>query len=95
MTLSEEVKQRITDDYESFKEKMYGKLTDKECLNYYDYTKTNFFKYLYVNERVDVHTHPEFLPFMPTYTHPWTSNDLYKFFGLTEDEIKEIEQEIK
>lgn len=30
MTLSEEVKQRITDDYESFKEKMYGKLTDKE-----------------------------------------------------------------
>ena len=30
MTLTEEVKQRIIEDYESCKDSMYGKLTDKE-----------------------------------------------------------------
>ena len=29
------------------------------------------------------------------YTHPWTDEMLYEYFGLTEDEVKEIEQEIK
>ena len=29
------------------------------------------------------------------YTHPWTDEMLYEYFGLTEDEIKEIEQDIK
>lgn len=37
----------------------------------------------------------KYLPFMPTYTHPWTDEMLYEYFDLTEDEIKEIEQEIK
>ena len=32
------------------------------------------------------------LPFMPTYEHPWTDEMLYEYFGLTEDEIKEIEK---
>ena len=27
----------------------------------------------------------------PTYTHPWTSKDLYEYFELTDEEIKEIE----
>lgn len=34
------------------------------------------------------------IPFMSTYTHPWTDEMLYEHFGLTEDEIKEIENEI-
>ena len=29
------------------------------------------------------------------YTHLWTDEMLYEYFGLTEDEVKEIEQEIK
>ena len=29
------------------------------------------------------------------YAHPWTDEMLYEYFGLTEDEIKEIEQGIK
>ena len=65
--------------------------TKEECLNYYAQTKTKFFKYLYISERVDVHIHPEFLPFMPTYAHPWTDEMLYEYFGLNEEEIKEIE----
>ena len=30
-------------------------------------------------------------PFMPTYSHPWTDAELYEYFQLTPDEIKEIE----
>ena len=36
-----------------------------------------------------------FIPYMPTYKHPWTDEMLYEYFGLTEDEVKEIEQEVK
>lgn len=32
---------------------------------------------------------------MNDYTHEWTDKDLYEFFDLTEEEIKEIESEIK
>ena len=27
----------------------------------------------------------------PTYTHPWTDEMLYQYFGLTEEEIKTVE----
>ena len=33
--------------------------------------------------------------FMPTYMHPWTDDDLYKYFNLYDDEIAVIESEIK
>ena len=29
---------------------------------------------------------------LPTYTHPWTDEMLYEYFGLTDSEIQEIEQ---
>ena len=35
------------------------------------------------------------LPFMPTHARSWTDEDLYKYFNLTEDEIKMIEDEIR
>ena len=33
--------------------------------------------------------------FGKAYTHPWTDEDLYKYFNLSDDEIKIIESEIK
>ena len=69
--------------------------TEEEAENFYKYTKTKFFKYLYKIEMVDVNIHPQYLPFMPTYSHPWTDEMLYEFFELTSDEIKEIENCIK
>ena len=33
--------------------------------------------------------------FMHDYTHPWTDDDLYKYFNLTPEEIAIIESEIK
>ena len=37
----------------------------------------------------------DLLPFMPTYSHPWTDTDLYEYFDLTPEEIKEIENAIR
>lgn len=68
--------------------------TKEEAENFYKSTKTKFFKYVYKVEMVDVNVHPSFLPFMPTYTHPWTDADLYAYFGLTPDEIDIIEKEM-
>ena len=31
---------------------------------------------------------------LPTYTHHWTDEMLYEYFGLTDDEIQEIEQAV-
>jgi hypothetical protein len=31
---------------------------------------------------------------MPTYEHPWTSKDLYEYFGLSPEEVNIIESEI-
>ena len=45
--------------------------------------------------KVGVHSDFRFLPFMPTYTHPWTDKDLYDFFELTPEEVNIIENEIK
>jgi hypothetical protein len=47
--------------------------------NFYDFTKTNFVRYVYINEGAGrLSPQPKFLPFMPTYTHPWTDSELYK-----------------
>ena len=37
----------------------------------------------------------QYTPWLDDYTHPWTDDDLYKYFNLSDDEIKIIESEIK
>ena len=37
----------------------------------------------------------QWLPYLGDYTHPWNDTDLYEYFRLTDDEIAEIEKEIK
>lgn len=68
--------------------------TLEEAKAFVDYTESTFFirwvKAFHTNSRYILSEYP----FMPTYTHPWTDEMLYEYFGLTEDEIKEIEQEI-
>lgn len=69
--------------------------TLEEAKAFVDYTESPFFirwvKAFHTNSRYILSEYP----FMPTYTHPWTDEMLYEYFGLTEDEVKEIEQEIK
>ena len=50
-----------------------------------------FAKEVRVNQRVPW----QFVPVLSDYTHPWTDEMLYKYFDLTDDEIKEIEETIK
>jgi len=51
--------------------------------NYVASTKTKFFKYLYKVEMVDVHVHPEFLPWMEDYSQPWTDKRFCEYFDIT------------
>ena len=69
--------------------------TEEEAYNFQAYTKTKFFKYIYSKMKTDQNVPLKFLPFMPTYTHPWTDADLYEYFKLNTDEIKIIEEEMK
>ena len=68
--------------------------TEEEVKNFYNFTWTKFFRYCLKKMTVDVNVHPKFLPFLPTYSHPWTDHQLYEYFGLTPEEIDTIEKEI-
>lgn len=68
--------------------------TQEEAENFFAYCQTKFVKACNGNVKTNIRWPGYAVPFMPTYTHPWTDADLYNFFHLTEDEIKEIEQEI-
>ena len=69
--------------------------TVDEAKNFIDWSNTKTIKYFVKQLIVDQHIYTQFLPFMHDYTHPWTDEDLYKYFELTDDEIRIIESEIK
>ena len=68
--------------------------TKEEAENFIAYTQTKFFL-AWVNA---FHTNSRYIlseyPFMPTYTHPWTDEMLYEYFGLSPEEISIIENAI-
>ena len=70
--------------------------TEVEMKNFYDSLFLKLYKWLVKNIKTTAATaqYIKFVPVLPTYTHPWTDEMLYEYFGLTEDEVKEIEQEI-
>ena len=57
--------------------------TVDELKNFYKSTHTNFFKYVYWTSTVDVHVHPEFLPYMQDYTQPWDDKRFCEYFNIT------------
>ena len=67
----------------------------EEALNCYNAMNTKLARFCCCKSVVDVHVHPEYAPWLDDYTHPWTDEDLYKYFELTDDEIRIIESEIK
>ena len=69
--------------------------TKEERENFYSSWNTKCLRWLFNKEKVSASVHPQFLPYLGDYTHPWTDEMLYEYFGLNEEEIKEIEQEIK
>ena len=60
--------------------------TEEERDNFFAYCQTKFVKACNGNVRTNIRWPGYAIPFMPTYTHPWTDEDLYEYFNLTEDE---------
>lgn len=69
--------------------------SEDEANNWIAVQYTNLGKWIYNEMTMDMAIRPSNFLWLPTYTHPWTDKDLYEYFGLTEDEIKEIECSIK
>lgn len=69
--------------------------TEEESINFFNSLQTKF--YIFINRciKCDMHIPWRYTPWLGDYTHPWTDDDLYKYFNLSEDEIKIIEDEIK
>ena len=69
--------------------------TKEEAENFWATLQTKFYKF--INYKCRCTTTPPFecFPWLGDYTHKWTDEMLYEYFGLTEDEVNEIEQGIK
>ena len=66
--------------------------TEEECKNFFDTLHTKLFKAISRQIKMNMYVPWNYVPYLPTYTHPWTDEMLYEYFGLTDDEIQEIEQ---
>lgn len=93
--------------HEYFQKNQYSKITEEiptsfkfdsedEAENFINVmTKTRLGQWYYDKNVVDVHIHNYMFIFLPDYTHPWTDVDLYDYFRLSDDEIAEIEKDVK
>ena len=69
--------------------------TEEELKNFKAFLQLKSYKWILGHLLVGKRLPIDLIPMMPTYTHPWTDEMLYEYFGLNEDEIKEIECSIK
>lgn len=69
--------------------------TQEEAENFFNYMQTDFIKFLGITIKRDVHVPLSFIPYMSTYTRPWTDEDLFKLFHITEEEQKIIHDTVK
>jgi len=65
--------------------------TEEERDNFFAYCQTKFVRACNGNVKTNIRWPGYAIPFMPTYKHPWTDEMLYEYFGLTPQEIQEIE----
>ena len=69
--------------------------TEEESINFFNSLQTKFYIFISRCIKRDMHVPWRYTPWLGDYTHPWTDNDLYQYFELTDDEIRIIESEIK
>ena len=63
-----------------------------EAENFYNSCRTDFYKYIANRFITDQNIPIRFLPYMNDYTRPWTNEDFYEFFNITDEEQKVIEE---
>jgi hypothetical protein len=69
--------------------------TKNEAQNYIDSVRTTFYKFLFLRLQKDVHTPLHVFPYMDDYTKPWTNERFYKYFKITKEQQKIIENTVK
>ena len=71
-------------------------LTKSECENIISYIKTRFFRYLVSVKKRTQHTSSSVYQFVPLqdFSKPWTDEELYAKYRLTDDEVAFIESRI-
>lgn len=71
--------------------------TKKECENIISYIETKFFRYMVSIKKKTQNTTRELFLFAPIqdFSKPWTDEDLYAKYGLTQEEMDFIESKIK
>lgn len=75
-----------------------GPFEDKQTTeNVISYIKTRFFRFLVLLQKNTQHTSKKVYSFVPMqdFSKPWTDEELYKKYGLTQEEIDFIENMIK
>ena len=68
-----------------------------EAINVTKYIKTKFFHFMLGLKKVTQHTTSKVYNFVPLqdFSKPWTDEELYAKYGLTEEEIEFIESMIR
>ena len=66
--------------------------TEDEVKNCYNAMQTNFVRFFVMTSVVDVHVHQNVIPWMEDYTKPWDDIRFYKYFNITPEEQKVIEE---
>ena len=66
--------------------------TEDEVKNCYNAMQTNFVRFFVMTSVVDVHVNQNVIPWMEDYTKPWDDIRFYKYFNITPEEQKVIEE---
>ena len=71
--------------------------TEKEAVNYYNYLRTKFVRFLIAQVAISQHITRNSFLFVPEqdFTQSWSDELLYKKYGLNDDEVEFIESMIK
>jgi site-specific DNA-methyltransferase (adenine-specific) len=77
---------------------VFGPFSSKRiCENVISYIKTKFFRFLVLQKKNTQNAAKGVYEFVPLqdFTHPWTDEELYAKYGLTDEEIQFIESMIR
>ena len=79
--------------------------SNEEAENAYVFCQSKLFRYCVLETQVDVHVHLSYYPWIGDVANPrtgligfksdWTDDDIYKVYGLTDEEIKTVEDRLE
>lgn len=99
-------KDNVAEDGRTFQERRSNTAQDKntiehvrfktydEAKNFLESLKTPFYIAINSISKVDMHVHPDYIPFLEDYSEPWTEERLCNHFGITEPERLELEKAV-